>query len=107
MEPGDTPQRLDYTRKKDGSISGSLADRSQMNQLKRYIFRVLGKLVDEIASGRVEANPYTRGSSHDACAFCPYAAVCHKQSVEGRRNYKAITAQRFWEDVEKEVGRDG
>ena len=103
MEPGDNPSRLCCTRKKDGTLSGDLADRQQLHLLRDYVFRILGKMVDEIASGRVDPNPYTRGSSHDACAFCPYGAVCHQSQVEGRRNYQAMTAQRFWEEVGKEM----
>ena len=107
MEPGDHPRRLSYTVKKDGSLSGDLADREQLKMLKEYIFKLLGRMVDEIASGTVEPNPYMRGSSHSACAFCPYGAVCHKEHVENRRNYKAMTVQRFWEEIEKEVGSRG
>lgn len=107
MEPGDSPKRMCYTVKKDGTITGDLADREQMAMLKEYILRVLGKMVDEIASGCVEPNPYTRGSSHSACTFCPFGAVCHKETVEGRRNYKAMDASRFWEEVEKEMMRHG
>ena len=107
MEPGDHPRRLSYNVKKDGSLSGDLADREQLKMLKDYIFKILGKMVDEIASGTVEPNPYMRGSSHSACAFCPYGAVCHKEQVENRRNYKTMTAQRFWEEIEKEVGKHG
>ena len=103
MEPGDKPSRLSYTRKKDGTISGDLADAGQMKLLKAYIFALLGKMVDDIASGCVEANPYTRGGRHNACTFCPYGAVCHSETVEGRRDYAAITPQKFWEDVEKEM----
>ena len=107
MEPGDQPRRLCYTVKKDGSLSGDLADREQLKMLKDYIFKILGNMVDEIASGTVEPNPYMRGSSHSACAFCPYGTVCHKEQVENRRNYKAMTSQRFWEEIEKEVGKHG
>ena len=107
MEPGDDPKRLCYTVKKDGTLGGDLADRDQLKLLKGYVFRVLGKMVDEIASGNVEANPYTRGSSHSACAFCPYGSVCHKETVSGRRNYKTMSSQRFWEEIEKEMNRDG
>ena len=103
MEPNEHSSRLGYTRKKDGSISGDLADRSQLKQLRDYIFRILGKMVDEIASGNVDPNPYTRGTSHDACAYCPYGNICHKADVAGRRNYKAMTAQRFWDEVGKEM----
>ncbi len=101
MEPGDNPCRS-YTRKKDGTISGDLADREQLKKLKEFVFRVLSGMVEDIASGNVEPNPYTRGTSHNACAFCPYGAICHEAEVAGRRSYKAMSAQRFWEEIEKE-----
>ena len=107
MEPGENPKRLCYTVKKDGAMVGDLADRDQLKLLEAYIFRVLGKMVDEIASGNVEPNPYTRGSSHSACAFCPYGAICHQETVEGRRNYKSMNAQRFWDEIGKEMDRHG
>ena len=107
MEPGGQMSRLSCKRNKDGSLSGDLADRAQLKMLKTYLMRLLEKMVDEIASGNVEPNPYTRGTSHDACSFCPYAAVCHKHELESRRNYKTMTSQRFWEEVEEEVNRHG
>ena len=107
MEPGDAPTRTDYGFTKDGSLSGNVATREQLALLKRYIFKTLAAMVEDIASGNVEPNPYTRGTSHDACAYCPYGTICHKASVEGRRNYKAMKPQQFWEAVEKEVGHHG
>lgn len=107
MEPGGQMSRLCCKRNKDGSISGDLADRDQLKLLKTYLMQLLETMVDEIASGNVEPNPYTRGTSHDACCYCPYAAICHKHEVEGRRNYKTMTSQRFWEEVESEVSRHG
>lgn len=103
MDPKEEMPRLCCKRKKDGTLTGDLADREQFRQLRRYVFTLLGKMVDDIASGQVEPNPYTRGTSHSACAFCPFGAVCHKESVENRRNYKTMTAQRFWEEIDKEV----
>ena len=107
MEPGDAPQRMSYSVRKDGTLSGDLADREQLKLLEGYVFRVLKKMVEDIASGNVEPNPYTRGSSHNACSYCPYGSICHETEVEGRRNYKAMTAQRFWEEVGKEMTRHG
>ena len=107
MEPGENPKRLCYTVKKDGTMTGDLADREQLQLLKAYVFRVLGKIVDEIASGNVEPNPYTRGTSHSACSYCPYGPVCHQQTVEGRRNYKTMKPEKFWEEIEKEMNRNG
>ena len=105
MEPGESPQRMNYALRKDGSRSGDLASREQLGMLKDYVYKVLRDLVNDIASGNVEPNPYTRGTSHSACAFCPYGAVCHQDEVSGRRNYKTMTAQRFWEEIGKE-GKD-
>ena len=107
MEPGEVPQRMCYTVRKDGTLSGDLADREQLVLLKQYLFHILDRLVQDIASGNVEPNPYTRGSSHNACAFCPYGSVCHQATVDGRRNYQAMKASKFWEEIGKEVRGHG
>ena len=107
MEPGEKPKRMPYTRKKDGTLSGDLADSEQFEMLKEYVFGLLGKMVDDIASGCVTPNPYTRGSSHNACTYCPYHAVCHEEMLDNRRNYKTVSAKQFWEDVKKEVSGRG
>ena len=107
MEPGEQPKRMCYKVKKDGTLSGDLADRDQLKMLEKYVFCVLAKLVEDIASGNVEPNPYTRGNSHSACAYCPYGSICHEATVEGRRNYKTMDSQRFWEEIRKEMDRHG
>lgn len=99
--------RMPYSRKQDGTISGDLASIKQFQTLKRYTFKKVGKMVDEVATGNVTPNPYTRGSAHDACTYCPYGTICHKLTVKGRRNFKAISSKKFWEDIIKEVGDDG
>ena len=102
MDPTGELTRLSCKRSKDGDLTGDVADREQMKQLREYIFAYLGKLVDDIAAGRVDANPYTRGSSHSACAFCPYGSICAGDKETGRRNYKKMEAKRFWEEIGKE-----
>lgn len=102
MDPSEGMDRLCCKRKKDGSVTGDLADRTQLGQLKAYVMETLQRLVNEIASGDVTANPYTRGNSHDACTFCPYGAICHKETVAGRRNYKAMSAADFWDRIGRE-----
>jgi ATP-dependent helicase/DNAse subunit B len=93
--------------KKDGTFSGDLADREQLKMLKAYLMKLLGRMVDEIASGDVSPNPYSRGSSHSACAFCPYGSICHEAQVEGRRNYEAMKQDRFWQEIGKEMESHG
>lgn len=107
MESEGGAYRMPYSTRKDGTITGDLASAEQLQCLRIFVFDLLRSLVDEIASGKVEPNPYTRGSSHNACAFCPYGAVCHKENVELRRNYQAMSPQRFWEEVERKVDRHG
>ena len=98
---------IGYAIKKDGTMTGDLADREQLKLLRNFLRKLLGELVDDIASGNVQPNPYTRGTSHSACTYCPYGAVCHKEEVEGRRNYKTMSAQRFWEEIGKEMNGNG
>ena len=107
MGTEDSAFRLPYKRKKDGSVSGDVAKSQQFKLLRKYIFKLLKDLVDDVASGNVEPNPYTRGRSHNACSFCPYGAVCHVTTVENRRDYRAITADEFWNYVQQEVSDHG
>ena len=107
MDQSEKMDTLCCTLRKDGTLSGDVADRAQMGRLREYIMACLGHMAEDIASGNVTPNPYTRGTSHNACAFCPYGAVCHKENVEGRRNYKTMTAQRFWEEIGKEETKHG
>ena len=103
MESPEQENRMPFTRKKDGSISGDIASGEQFAILKEYIFGLLTKMVDDISCGNIEANPYTRGASHNACTYCPFSSICHLDSVSERRNYKTVSAQQFWDDVNKEV----
>ena len=102
MEPGGEFSRLSCKRNKSGELKGDVADSHQLRQLREYVFDTLADAVDAIAGGSVEANPYTRGSSHSACAFCPYGSICAKDREAGRRNYKTMTASDFWERIGRE-----
>ena len=53
------------------------------------------------SSGQVDPNPYTRGSSHNVCTFCPFGAVCHEAEVEGRRNRAKVDAEDFWAEIKR------
>lgn len=106
MENSDHPKRLPISITKDGRLTGDLADREQFRRLKAYVFKQVGKMVDDIASGNVSPNPYTRGSEHSACMYCPYSAICHRAQVEDIRNYKAMKADDFWTRIGKEDETD-
>ena len=84
-----------------GNLVGDVANRSQLRKLEHFVMDTLAGMVNEIASGEVAPNPYTRGSAHNVCTFCPFGAVCHENEVEGRRNRAAVDAKDFWEEIER------
>lgn len=102
MEPEALGTRLPVKEKKDGSLAGSLASSHQFKLLEGFVFHLLADLVEEIATGNVSPNPYSRGSAFDACRFCPYGSVCHPEKYAEKRNFRALKASEFWELVEKE-----
>ena len=107
MQPEGSPKRLDFTVKKDGSVSGAVATRDEFGVLEKYVMMLLKEIVDDITSGNIAANPYTRGNSHNACAYCPYGQVCHWEYVEGRRDYAAMKPEEFWERIRRKVNVNG
>ncbi len=107
MDPSEEFRRLCCDRKKDGSIRGDLASREELQLLRQYVFGLLGDMVEEIASGEVSPNPYTRGSAHDPCTYCPYGSICHSDTVALRRNYKAMDRGAFWSALRSEGMENG
>ena len=107
MQPEGSPKRLDFVVKKDGTASGGVANREDFAVLEKYMMLLLRQIVDDISSGNVTANPYTRGNTHNACAYCPYGEVCHSELVEGRRDYAAMKADEFWDRIRKKVADNG
>ena len=107
MEPEMPFRRLPCKENKNGEVVGDVADRSQLKQLKQYVYQFLSALLDDLADGNVEPNPYMRGRSSGACVYCPYSSICEQRAIPGMRNYEAVKAERFWEDIDKEVHRRG
>lgn len=107
MEPLESPCRLSCSRTKEGSLTGDVASSGDFAQLKKYVFKLLRSVVDEIASGIIEPNPYYRDERDNSCVYCPYSKICHKESIEDYRYLKSVNAKEFWETVRKECGDRG
>lgn len=107
MDTTEQKSRLCCSVNKEGNLTGDIATKEQFSQLKDYVFILLRKMVDSIASGDVEPNPYTRGTAHNPCVYCPYGAVCHPADVPGRRNYKAMSSKEFWTGIGEELKNNG
>lgn len=104
MDGSEESRFLPVKRGKTGALTGDLATGQQLDQLKSYVFRLLARLVDGIAGGQVEPNPYSRGN-HNACRYCEYASACHLDLWGQPRSYRAVSAEEFWEQVEQEGTR--
>ena len=98
MDGGETPRFLPLRGGQGAKMAVETADRSQLEALRAYVMRTLKELVDAIASGQVEPNPYFRGS-HDSCRFCDYAACCHLDLWGAPRIYRAVSSAEFWKEV--------
>lgn len=107
MENLPKPKRMQYTRNKDGELSGSLADMGQWRSLEQYVGMLLSELVDTIAEGSVKANPYTRDENHNPCRYCPYGSVCHSDCLADRRVFQKMDDKQFWDGVERKVKHGG
>ncbi len=101
MQPEGSPPRLSV-QVKNGVVSGDVMDRPQMEQLRRHVMKTLQDMISHIACGDVTANPYTRGKEFSACTYCPYKNICHYNCVSDRRNYAAMNAAKFWEEIGRE-----
>lgn len=100
MEHAEQPVYLPVTYHRSGERKGDLASREQMEQMKKFVFRQLAAMTDEIASGNVTPEPYYRGPAHDACSFCPYGAVCHADAGSVRRRARVkVSREEFWKEV--------
>lgn len=107
MQPENVPNKLPVKKNKDGSLEGDLASAAQLKLLKRYLKMILEKMADDIVSGNICADPYTRGNNFDACEYCDFASVCCGKTLDERRDYRTITQEEFWYYVEKELKEHG
>ena len=107
VEPEGAPKRMTARISEEESKCRFVADKNQLKQLRQYVFHVIRKLIGQIASGNVEPNPYRRGNNHDACRFCAYKTVCNPATVYGVRNYEETNAERFWQEIGRELSDNG
>lgn len=91
----------------DGSLKGDLCSKEQMGYLDDYTMHMMMTALDGIASGNIEANPISHGTTRTSCTYCPMRLACHKDACGTQYRYRAkVTEKEFWEQVEKVVRKD-
>ncbi len=83
----------------------SRASKEQFRDLESFVFRKVAQFTDELAEGRVDANPYYIGDRDNACAKCSYCEIC-QDTAEKRWIPSVKEIDAFWQKV-KEVEIDG
>lgn len=99
---------LNYSAK--SGVSGeSAAYRKQFDDLRGFVRKEAERSGNRILSGETEAMPLSEGNS-DACAYCPYRAVCGYDRRSGgfriRRNGK-ISAEEVWQQIRERDPGEG
>ena len=92
-----------------GAITGdSLVTAEKLGRLRRHTRHILEDICREIAAGNIDADPFWRGTSKNACLYCDYAQVCQfEEGKDRRRLIPTVRAAAFWEALEsKEGGED-
>ena len=108
MEPcGDEqPVFLPCKNGKNG-LSGYLMDGKQLTQLRHYVESALRSVTEEIRSGNVRPNPYTRGS-FGSCTWCPYASICHLDLCSNeQRSLSSTNEKEFWSRLAEKEAKYG
>lgn len=73
-EPSDEDGKRKYLNvkvSKDGSVSGDVCTAEQLDTLNQFSVHKLRDIVENIATGKVAANPISRGPERNACRYCP------------------------------------
>ena len=107
----ESPCYLPIAVKRDGAteITGSIATSAQLGKLGLYVEEQLRRMVRELASGNIDADPYARTPQQSACTYCEFASACHFENGCGsdRMEYiKATKNDEFWQYID-EVNGEG
>jgi len=97
---------LPVALKRDGSFysSSSVATNEQWGTLRKSVRTIIGRIGEDIQSGKVAIEPYRLGAK-SPCQYCDYKAVCQFDSMfEGNEYVKLSkpTKEEIWQQLEKE-----
>ena len=100
MEHGDSPRYLPVKyRRLDPD---ALASAERLGELSRHVERTLRELAKELRGGRIEADPWFRTQTDNACARCDWAEACHfDETRDSRRCLERIKPEEFWRRLEE------
>ena len=93
-----------------GKISGdALVSAEKLGRLKSHTQKILKDICREIAVGNIDADPFWRGPSKNACQYCEFFRACQfEEKNDQRRWIPSVKNSDFWGWLaQKEEGGDG
>jgi len=89
-------------KQKDGKFTGdSLASLEKLGYLSKHISKTLNDLASNLRAGLINAAPYFRSQSDNACRFCDYADACHFDDTHEHVRYLAnLKTKDVWDKIE-------
>ena len=86
--------------KTSGEITGeALVSAERLGKLERHTRQILESIAQELAAGKIAADPFWEGEDRNACKWCEYAAACQFREGSGddhRRWLSGVKAEEFW-----------
>jgi len=104
------PVRVKKNKDGETEITGSIATSAQLGKLGLYVEEQLRRMVRELASGNIDADPWARSEQDSACTYCEFAPACHFENGRGgdRIEYiRATGAEQLWEHVDRTIEEGG
>lgn len=110
LSEGESSSVIPAAYNKNGSLSrySSAAGKEQFGVLQRYASRKAADIGRRIMEGDANASPSLLGRQ-DACAYCPYAAVCgfdERLPGYGHRRLAELSKDEIWEAFAKGAGEE-
>ena len=98
MEHGEDGFRfLPLKVKTSGEVTGeALVSAERLGKLKRHTQQILESIAQELAAGKISADPFWEGEDRNACKWCDYAAACQFREGSGGDWLSGVKAEEFW-----------
>ncbi|MBQ4322156.1 MAG: PD-(D/E)XK nuclease family protein [Oscillospiraceae bacterium] len=104
MDHGGQSGLLPVKISKTGEYVGdALAKSEQLGMLAEHIDRLLLGMARELRRGSMEAEPFARNETDNACTFCDFAEVCRFRTGEDAkvRKIKKLLPDEVWQKLEE------
>ena len=105
MEHGEGELRFLPLRvsKRTGKITGdALISAERLGRLRIHTRSVLRDMCREFAAGNIDADPFWRSASSNACQYCEYVQACQFEEERDRKRWiPSVTNRDFWAALEE------